>query len=199
MNTENKIMGAGVFSALTASLCCITPILSVFAGTSGLVSSFSWLGTYRPYFIGLSILILGLAWYRQIRAKSQLDCACEPEEKPKFIQSKLFLGLVTVFVGLTLTFPMYAHIFYPKPEQSSLVLDESVLGTVEFAVQGMTCSGCADHISLELNKVQGPVSSSISYPEGTAKITFDRTKTSPEELQKLINSLGYTATLPKEN
>jgi mercuric ion transport protein len=199
MNPENKIMGVGLFSAFTASLCCITPILSLFAGTSGLVSSVSWLGAFRPYFIGLSLLILGLAWYRQLQPKSQLDCECETEEKPKFMQSKLFLGLVTVFVGLTLSFPVYAHIFYPKTEKSSLVVDESILGTVEFAVKGMTCKGCADHITRELDKVSGQISNSVSYPQETAIITFDQTKTSQEELQELIQSLGYIATPSHQN
>ena len=33
MKSENKLIGAGLLTAITASLCCITPVLAVIAGT----------------------------------------------------------------------------------------------------------------------------------------------------------------------
>ena len=53
MKTDKKLIGAGLLTAFAASLCCITPVLALVAGTSGLASSFSWLEPARPYFIGL--------------------------------------------------------------------------------------------------------------------------------------------------
>jgi hypothetical protein len=35
-NSENKLIGAGLLTAITASLCCITPVLALIAGTSGI-------------------------------------------------------------------------------------------------------------------------------------------------------------------
>ncbi|MEC3965274.1 hypothetical protein VM932_07290, partial [Muricauda sp. SYSU M86414] len=37
-------------AALLSSFCCITPVLALVAGTSGLASTFSWLDPIRPYF-----------------------------------------------------------------------------------------------------------------------------------------------------
>ena len=91
MKTDNKLIGAGLLTAIAASLCCITPVLALIAGTSGLASTFSWLEPFRPYFIGMTILVLGFAWYQKLKPKKQIDCNCETEEKPKFIQSKMFL------------------------------------------------------------------------------------------------------------
>ena len=87
MKTDNKLIGAGLLTAIAASLCCITPVLALIAGTSGLASTFSWLEPFRPYFIGLTILVLGFAWYQKLKPKKQIDCNCETEEKPKFIQA----------------------------------------------------------------------------------------------------------------
>ena len=74
MKTDKKIIGAGLLTAIAASLCCITPVLALIAGTSGLASTFSWLEPFRPYFIGLTILVLGFAWYQKLKHKKQIDC-----------------------------------------------------------------------------------------------------------------------------
>lgn len=97
MKSENKLIGAGLLTAITASLCCITPVLALIAGTSGIASTFSWIEPFRPYLIGLTILVLGFAWYQKLKPRKEIDCECETDEKPKFIQSKKFLGSVTVF------------------------------------------------------------------------------------------------------
>ena len=65
MKSENKLIGAGMLTAITASLCCITPVLALIAGTSGIASTFSWIEPFRPYLIGLTFLVLGFAWYRR--------------------------------------------------------------------------------------------------------------------------------------
>jgi copper chaperone CopZ len=198
MKSENKILGAGLLSAIAASLCCITPLLALVAGTSGLASTFSWLEPARPYFIGLTILVLGFAWYQKLKPKKQIDCHCDTDEKPKFTQSKMFLGIVTAFAGLMLAFPMYAHIFYPKTEKQIVIVDKSNIQTVEFTISGMTCTGCEEHINHEVNKLAGIIKSTASYENGNAIIAFDQSKTSTTEIEKAINSTGYSVTDKKE-
>jgi 4-hydroxybenzoate polyprenyltransferase len=117
MKSENTLAGLGLISAIAASLCCITPVLALIAGTSGLASTFSWLEPFRPYFIGLTVLVLAFAWYQKLKPKKQIDCGCETNEKPKFIQSKMFLGIVTVFAIIMLAFPYYTSVFYPQTEK----------------------------------------------------------------------------------
>jgi len=41
MVTDGKLIGTGLLTAIAASLCCITPVLALIAGTSGLASTFS--------------------------------------------------------------------------------------------------------------------------------------------------------------
>jgi copper chaperone CopZ len=198
MKSENKILGAGLLTAIAASLCCITPVLAIVAGTSGLASTFSWLEPARPYFIGLTILVLGFAWYQKLKPKKQIDCNCETDENPKFTQSKMFLGIVTVFAGLMLAFPMYAHVFYPKTEKQVIVVYKSNIQTVEFTISGMTCASCEEHVNYEVNKLSGIIKSTASYESGNAIIEFDNSKTSPAEIKKAINSTGYSVTDKKE-
>lgn len=198
MKSENKILGAGLLTAIAASLCCITPVLALIAGTSGLASTFSWLEPFRPYFIGLTILVLGFAWYQKLKPKKQIDCNCKTVEKLKFIQTKMFLGIVTVFAGLILAFPMYAHIFYPKSEKQAIVVDKSNIQTVEFTISGMTCSGCEEHVNQEVNKLKGIINSNASFEKGNAIVEFDKTRTDLQGIEKAIAKTGYSVTDKKE-
>ena len=205
MKRENKLMGAGLLTAIAASLCCITPVLALIAGTSGVVSTFSWLEPFRPYLIGLTLLVLGFAWYQKLKTRKQIDCACDTDElpagktgKPKFIQSKTFLGIVTVFAIVMLAFPYYSGIFYPSTEKQIIVVNKSDIKTTEFKISGMTCTGCEEHLNHEVNKLNGIVNSKASYENGNAIIEFDSTKTNETEIEKAINSTGYKVTDKKD-
>ncbi len=198
MKSDKKLIGAGLLTAIAASLCCITPVLALVAGTSGLASTFSWLEPARPYFIGLTILVLGFAWYQKLKTKKQIDCNCETEEKPKFIQSKMFLGIVTAFAIVMLAFPYYAHIFYPKPEKQVLVVDKSNVQTIEFSISGMTCASCEEHVNHEVNKLSGIIKSTASFENENAIVEFDNSKTNIAEIEKAINGTGYSVTDKKE-
>jgi len=96
--TSNRTAYAGLFSAIAASLCCITPVLALLSGTTGIASTFSWVEPYRPILIGITVMILGFAWYQKLKPRPKdIDCACD-DDKPKFIQSKKFLLFVTTIL-----------------------------------------------------------------------------------------------------
>jgi copper chaperone CopZ len=198
MKSENKLAGLGLLTAISASLCCITPVLALLAGTSGIASTFSWLDPLRPYLIGLTILVLGFAWYQKLKPQKQVDCNCETKEKTPFIQTKKFLGIVTVFAGLMLAFPMYASVFFPKTTNKSIVTDKSNIQTVEFTINGMTCSGCEEHVNHEVNKLTGIIKTTVSYENGNAIIEFDQTQTNIDEIEKAIGNTGYSVTDKKK-
>ncbi|XCF04749.1 mercuric transport protein MerTP [Tamlana crocina] len=196
---KNNLMEIGLLTAITASLCCITPILALIAGASGIASTFSWVEPFRPYLIGLTILILGFAWYQKLNTPKEIDCECDTDDKPKFSQTKTFLGIVTVFAIIMLVFPYYSGIFYPKTEKQIVVVDKSDIKTTEFKISGMTCASCEAHVNHEVNKLNGIISSKTSYENGNAIIEFDKTKTNATEIEKAINTTGYKVTNKKEN
>ncbi len=191
MKSDKKLIGAGLVSAIAASLCCLTPVLALLAGTGGVSSTLSWFEPFRPYFIGLTVFVLGVAWFQKLKPQKQTDCICESDEKNKFIHSKAFLGLVTVFSIVLLAFPYYSSVFYPDSKREVIVFDRSNIQTTEFKIKGMTCASCEEHVKHEVNKLNGIVSSQISYENGNAIIEFDQTKTKELEIEKSINSTGY--------
>ncbi|PIQ49505.1 MAG: heavy metal transporter [Cytophagales bacterium CG12_big_fil_rev_8_21_14_0_65_40_12] len=194
MKSQNKLVSTGLLTAITASLCCITPVLALIAGSSGIASAFSWIEPFRPYLIGLTILVLGFAWYQKLKPLKETDCECEPNERPKFIQSKTFLGIVTVFVIVMMAFPYYSGAFYPKVEREIIVVDNFNIQKTEFKISGMTCESCAEHVNHEVNKLNGILITKASYQNGNAMIEFDRSKTNEAEIENAINSTGYKVT-----
>jgi len=202
---KNNIIGIGLLTSLTASLCCITPVLALIAGTSGIASTFSWIEPFRPYLIGMTILVLAFAWYQKLKPQKEIDCECGTDDlpagkagKPKFVQSKTFLGIVTAFAIIMLAFPYYSGIFYPNTEKQIIVVEKSDIKTTEFTISGMTCGSCEEHVKHEVNKLNGIVDTKVSYENGNAIIEFDKSKSNETEIEKAINATGYKVTDKKE-
>ena len=131
---------AGVLSAIAASLCCITPVVALLAGSSSIAANFSWIEPARPYLIALSIAALLFAWYVKLKPANtnNVDCTCETTKRASFLRSKTFLGIVTVFAILMMAFPLYAKLFYPGLKIPAATVAAGNKQQVKFTIQGMT-------------------------------------------------------------
>jgi copper chaperone CopZ len=189
--STGKLMSAGVFTAIAASLCCITPVLTLVAGTGSMASTFSWIAPARPFLIGLTVAVLGFAWYQKLKPKPVDECGCVVEEKSKFIQSKTFLLIVTLFAALMLSFPSYAKFFFPKNERTATVVEKSNVQTVELSIKGMSCEACESEVNHEIYKLSGIIESTVSYPKKNAVVKFDISKTTLKDITAAVNATGY--------
>jgi copper chaperone CopZ len=194
----NKNLGVTVLlTALSTSLCCITPVLALIAGTSGLASTFSWLTPFRPYLIGLTLLVLAFAWFQKLKPQmTDKDC-CDAADKPKFVSSKKFLGIVTVLAIGLLAFPYYASAFFPKQNNSGkqiIIVDKANIQTFQGKIKDIECKACELHIKQEVNKLPGILQCDVSYENSNAVIEFDSSKVSAQQIKSVINSTGYPAT-----
>jgi len=190
MKKDKRLIGTGLLTAIASSLCCITPVLALISGTSGIASSFSWLEPFRPYLIVFTILVLGFAWYQKLKHQQEIECDCETSKK-SFIQSKLFLGIVTIFAIVMTAFPYYSSVFYPKSKKE-IIVEKANIQMVNLKIKGMTCNSCEEHINHSVNQLNGIIKVKSSYKNGNAEIEFDNSKTTIEEIEKNINLTGYT-------
>jgi mercuric ion transport protein len=194
IKSTGTFTGAGVLTAIAASLCCITPVIALLAGSSSIAANFSWIEPARPYLIGLSIAVLAFAWYLKLKpAKiNDMDCNCETTKKASFLQSKTFLAIVTVFAILMITFPLYAKVFYPKPKvQATAVEVVDNKQQVKCTIQGMTCEACEEHVNNELSKVNGVLAYKTSYATRSSLVTFDKSKVDVKAIAEAISKTGY--------
>ncbi|TMI93707.1 MAG: mercuric transport protein MerTP [Bacteroidetes bacterium] len=187
---NGKLISAGVFTAIAASVCCIVPVVALVAGSGAIASSFSWIAPARPYMIGLTVALLGFAWYQKLKKPQVIDdCGCD--KKPLFFQSKMFLLSVTLFAALVIAFPFYAKAFFPKKEKTSVNVEKSNIQTVELNIKGMGCEACEQEIDHEVNKLPGIVRSTVSYKNKKAVIQFDISKTTLKDITDAVNATGY--------
>jgi len=115
---SNKKILTVIGATIAASLCCVTPILALLAGSSTLASSFSWLAPYHNYLVIFTIIVLLYAWYDKLKPSKEVECACD--EKEGFFSSKTFLAIVTLFSITMLSFPQWGNkVFDAAPSTES--------------------------------------------------------------------------------
>ena len=196
-SSEKKWIGAGMLAAIAASLCCITPVLAVLGGLGGIASTFSWLDPLRPYLIGITVVVLGYAFYNAYKPKREgdIECACDDEESPakkNFLNSKAFLWVVTGVSILMFAFPSYSHIFFPDTNNNIVVVNESNITEAIYYIEGMTCTGCEESVDYTLRNQEGVISAVSSYETGIADVKYDKFKVKPEQLAQAIeDEVGY--------
>lgn len=72
--------------------------------------------------------------------------------------------------------------------------------TVTLKVEGMTCGGCEAAVKMAARKVEGVRQVVASYARGTAEVTYDPARTTPEAIAKAITEgSGFKAHAPKSS
>ena len=112
LNAKGSLV-AGVLAGIGASVCCVGPLVLLALGISG-----AWIGTltalepYRPLFVGLTLLFLGLA-FRNLYVVPQVCAPGTPCADPKTSrrQRLTFWTVAVLMLGL-LAVPSLAPLFY---------------------------------------------------------------------------------------
>jgi len=191
---DKLLSGGGIITALLASLCCITPVLAVLGGLGGIATTFSFLEPLRPYLIGLTVIVLGYAFYKTYKPKKENDinCVCETDDKSKFIKSKKFLWIVTTVSILLITFPYYSKALFPAEKENVVIVQSDNIIKAEILIEGMTCTACESSVDYALKSESGVIKENSSYKTGIAKVEFDKSKVTEDQLKEAIEEkVGY--------
>ena len=112
LNAKGSLV-AGALAAIGASVCCVGPLVLVALGIGG-----AWIGNltlfepYRPLFIGLTLLFLGLAFRRLYLVPQACapGASCADPQSTKR-QRMTFWTVAVLLLGL-LAVPWFAPLFY---------------------------------------------------------------------------------------
>ncbi|MCB0593061.1 MAG: heavy-metal-associated domain-containing protein [Lewinellaceae bacterium] len=97
-----------------------------------------------------------------------------------------------------LTFLLFGWAAQQATAQTQIATTESNTQTAKFKVTGMTCSGCANHISQALQKLDGVVSEDVEFPGDVAVVTYEPKKVKEKAIIAAIEGAGYKAKVLKE-
>ncbi|MGH8435318.1 MAG: mercuric transporter MerT family protein [Pseudomonas sp.] len=104
---------ASALAAIGASVCCVGPLVLLSLGIGGTwVGSLTAMQPYRPIFIGLMLLFLGLA-FRKLYLVPQVCAPGTACADPRTVKrQRLTFWIVTVLLLGLLAVPSLAPLFY---------------------------------------------------------------------------------------
>lgn len=113
MTTGTRTLVAGAFAAIGASVCCVGPLLLLALGIGGTwIGSLTAMEPYRPFFIGLTLLFLGLA-FRKLYLAAPACTPGTPCADPRTLKrQRLTFWIVAVLLLGLLAVPLLAPLFY---------------------------------------------------------------------------------------
>jgi copper chaperone CopZ len=196
MKSKNISATGSILTAIAASACCIGPALLAVAGVGGL-GIFGALESYRPYFIGLTVVLLAIAFYFTYR-KRQIACedrSCKDVKAGKW--NKIGVWTSAVIALAAILFPYYnvtpaatASVIHPAGKQVSYA-------TAVLRIKGMDCVECANGLQAALSQLKGTESAVVNYKEGSAVIKYDPKEVAPAAFAAFVTKMGYKSSLVK--
>jgi mercuric ion transport protein len=99
-------MIVAVLAAISASVCCVVPLVLVLLGISGAwIAHLTALAPWRPWFIAATLLCLGLAFRTLYGPSSRCRAEGACVEPSVLCQRRRWLWIATVLIALLLLFP----------------------------------------------------------------------------------------------
>lgn len=193
--TNTGLIGA-IVAAIVASVCCVGPLVLLGLGIGG-----AWVGNlialepFRPYFMGITLALLGYAYYSIYSKPKAENCEsgsyCANPKSDRI--NKISLWTVTILVLGLLSVPYLTPVLFAS-NNNEVVLNTHTRELV-LDVPGMTCATCPVTIQKSLARIEGVIEASASFEEKIAVIRYDPTKVSAKDLMQATLNAGYKSTV----
>jgi copper chaperone CopZ len=191
---QKATLGGSILAAITASLCCIGPLVAVALGAGGFAAS-ALFEKWRPVFLGVTFGLLALGWYltyRKPKAACEEGSACATKPVPKW--NKVVLWLATGVVLIAAAFPSLSSAILRATQTSAPVaVADGNSAVLKVKIPSMDCDACAVSIQTKLQKQTGIQSAQVRFDTKEAVVQYDATKLSPQDIIAAIDQTGFKA------
>ena len=102
----------GISAAFVASACCIGPVAFSLIGAGALGASAVKLEPYRPWFIAMTVGLVGVALYSAYRPIPVAECDqhdCTPQSRRP---ARMLAGIAALIAAVLIAFPYYIGWFF---------------------------------------------------------------------------------------
>ena len=191
--TRFALTGA-ILAAVTASLCCILPLIAAVLGFTGFAAP-QFFEHWRPYFLGVTFGLLAVGFYvayRRPRGACEAGSVCA--RTPMGRWNRAALWLVAVSVVVLAAFPYYAGWVAraaTKTKHPAGLSAESSQVPAVLKVDGMVCGSCAALLEKKLSQIPGVRRAEVSFEKKQATLDYDPGTVKPSQFAKAITDVGY--------
>lgn len=183
---EIKVAKFGILGALAAMLCCIGPLIPILLGVGGATALFG-LDRYKPWFIGLGLLILAFAsWYA---VRNQNHC-CAVKSTARNVKTVATIFGIGIGAYLLLQFAIVPALSSVASSKVAAAHDSAHSGAqasgveVKLHIDGTDCAACAIGIEAAFLQLPGVSSAKVDWRTGAATVRIDPEKTNAAALLK---------------
>jgi len=177
----------GVLAGVVASLCCVGPLLALSLGLGSFAAS-AWFAQWRPVFLGVTFVLLSVAWYLTYR-RPKVDCKDGSCARPpgKAARISLWLGtLVALAAAIYPSLPAANH-------QINAAAVASSDASLSVLIPSMDCPPCAAGIEASPSRAPGVKQAAVDYDTKTAVLVYDPSVSDLDKLLALIDATGFPA------
>jgi copper chaperone CopZ len=195
MEKEKLTTTGAIMAAIIASLCCIGPVVIALIGI-GSIGVFAAFEPVRPYFIGLTVVLLALAFYFTYR-KREVICAdgtCEIKSAGRW--NKIAVWFATFVAAIAIAFPTF-DFTNATAAQGMLNQNRQQHSTTVVAVldiEGMDCKGCAKGLEATLGRIKGVKKAAVEFEQSRAVVEYDPARVTLQHLIASVDETGFKAT-----
>ncbi len=193
MKERGALVGS-LIAGLLASVCCIGPLLlgAVGLGSLGFATA---LAPLRPWFLGLTGVLIAIGFYLAYRPRPAEACAagevCAAPASRR--NQRLVLWAVAALAVALATYPSWGA--RPTATERLAPPVKGASSLVVLDVRGMTCADCEAEITSELRRVHGVLQASASFDQRRAEVRVASPQPSIESLVAAVEKAGYHASL----
>lgn len=188
---ERSLWVGSILGAILASACCLGPVILGVVGVGSLGVA-ATLAPYRPWFLAMTTVLLGVGFYLAYRPVRQEVCgpagSCPPARNRS--AQRMVLWTVSALTIALATYPTWGAGFSRRDAAAAAF--PAGAQVVVLDVTGMTCVDCESEISRELAREAGVRHAQVSYEKGRAWVDVDR-KVSTAQLTAAVARAGYKA------
>ncbi len=198
-NKARFALTGAIIAAVTASLCCILPLIAAVIGFTGFAAS-QFFEHWRPYLLAVTFGLLAVGFYlayRRPREACEVGSVCERTPIGRWNRAVLWLvaGLVVVLAA----FPYYsgwAARAVTMTKQLAEVPAQNSQAHAVLKIDGMVCGSCAALLEKKLSQVPGVHRAEVSFEKKQATLDYDPRAVKPSQFVKAITEVGYKVAQP---
>ncbi len=193
---EIKVAKFGILGALAAMVCCIGPLIPLLLGVGGATALFG-LDRYKPWFIGLGLLILALTSWYAVRKQNRCCAVKSTARNVKTVASIFGIGIGAYLLLQFAIVPALSTVASSKVAASHESFN-AVGEEVKLHIDGMDCAACAIGIETAFLQLPGVFAAKVDWRTGAATVRIDPEKTDANALLKAKVEPQYIVKLSEQ-